>query len=70
MKFRTYSDSQCAEMIKAGEYPADAPKFVIQEIRKRRKTFNRKAKSPKKEMEDWMKSLGASKPAGRRGFDY
>ena len=69
MKFRTYTDEECADMIRAGEYPVDAPKFVILEIRKRRKKFDRKTKSSDKEMEDWMKELGANKPAGRNhGF--
>jgi len=66
MKFRTYTDSECEMMIRSGEYPVDAPKFVILEIRKRRKSFNRKIKSPKKEMEDWMTEIGAQKPAAGR----
>jgi len=69
MKFRTYTDDECADMIRKGEYPVDAPKFVILEIRKRKKKFDRKTKSPKKEMEDFMKEIGAQKPAGRNhGF--
>jgi len=65
VKFRTYTDEECANMIRTGEYPVDAPRFVILEIRKRRKTFNRKTKSPDKEMEDFMKELGAQKPIGK-----
>lgn len=69
MKGRVYTDDECADMIRAGEYPIDAPKFVILEIRKRRKKFNRETKSPQKEMDDFMKGLGAQKPAGRNhGF--
>lgn len=69
MKGRVYTDDECAQMIRAGEYPIDAPKFVILEIRKRRKKFDRKIKSPDKEMEDFMKEIGAQKPAGRNhGF--
>jgi len=69
MKIRTYTDDECADMIRAGEYPVDAPAFVILEIRKRRKKFDRKTKSPQKEMEDFMKDIGAQKPAGKEhGF--
>ena len=69
MKFKTYTDDECANMIRKGEYPVDAPRFVIMEIRKRRKRFNRKAKSPQKEMDDFMKGIGAQKPVGRNhGF--
>jgi len=65
VKFRTYTDEECADMIRSDEYPVDAPRFVILEIRKRRKKFNRKTKSPRKEMEDFMKEIGAQKPVGR-----
>ena len=69
MKGRVYTDDECADMIRTGTYPVDAPRFVIMEIRKRRRNFNRKTKSPQKEMDDFMKGIGAQKPVGRKhGF--
>lgn len=66
---KKYSDEECAEMIRSGQYPVDAPSFVIIAIRNKRRNFDRSVKSPKKEMEDFMKELNAQKPARREdGF--
>lgn len=58
---RKYTDEECENMIKAMSYPVGAPSWVIKAIRKKRRELDRNIKSPKKEMEDFIKELGGTK---------
>lgn len=56
-----YTKEACKKMIETRTYPQDAPRWVIQEIRRIEREINRKCKSPEKEMDEEMKKAGCSR---------
>ena len=56
-----YSREECKNMIAAKQCPHDAPRWVIQEIKRIEREINRKAKSPEQDMHEEMTKAGCSR---------
>jgi len=57
---KKYSKEELKEMIRSGNYPVNAPAWIIKAIRRKRQEMNRKIAKPEKEVDKFLKNFGAT----------